>query len=160
MWRNRLNNIIEVSSENQHQLISNLRPLLHFMKIFGNDLDLSQPYSICRRYGFVILSILVHGFLLLVNSTYANDTEPSVTSTRYWIEYIAMQTWFVWDYIFPLLMIYMVTFNWKNLWLAIENLERSVNYPTSSLRQLHRVSIGLTALAIGLVNIAFFIGHF
>ena len=156
MWRKWLNNIIEVSSENQHQLVSNLRPLLHFMKIFGIDLDLSQLHSTCRRHSFVILSILLYSLIILFNTIDKYEPEPSLTSTKYWITLIAMRTWFVWNYIFPLVMTYMVTFNWKNLWLAIENLERTMNYPISSLRQLHRVSIGLTALTIGLVNRAVF----
>ena len=152
MWRKWLNNIIEVSSENQQQLVSNLRPLLHLMKIFGIDLDLSQPYSTCRRYGFVILSILAYAFVVWFNYTDMFDPELSHTSAKYWITFIVIRTWFIWNYLFPLVMAYMATFNWKNLWLAIEHLERYVNYPTSSLRQLRRVSIGLIALAIGLVN--------
>ena len=152
MWRKWLNNIIEVSSENQHHLVSSLRPLLRLMTIFGIDLDLSQPYSTCRRYGFVILTILVYAGITMFNFTVNSIPNTSPTSTRYWIDFIISYAWFVWNYLFPLVMNYKVTFNWKNLWLAIENLERSMNYPTSSLRQIHRVSIGLTALAIGLVN--------
>ena len=156
MWRKWLNNIIEVSSENQHHLVSNLKPFLRLMTTFGIDLDLSQPYSKCRRYGFVILSILVFALVVLFNSVGSLDPVMSPTSTKYWINFIALRSWSVWNYIFPLVMNYMATFNWKNLWLAIENLERSLNYPTASLRQLHRVSIGLISLAFGSVNCILF----
>ena len=156
MWRKWLNNIIEVSSENQHHLVSNLKPFLRLMAIFGIDLDLSQPYSTCRRYGFVILSILVFALVVLFNSVDALDPVMSPTSTKYWINFIALRSWFVCNYIFPLVMNYMATFNWKNLWLTIENLEQSMNYPTASLRQLYRVSIGLISLAIGSVNCILF----
>ena len=155
MWRKWLNNIIEVSSENQHHLVSSLRPLLRLMAIFGIDLDLSPPYSKCRRYGFVISLILV--FILVVGFNYTDILDPEIshTSTKYWMIFIVMRTWFIWNYLLPLVMTYMATFDWKSLWLAIENLERSMNYPSSSLRQLHRVSIGLTAFTISSVNRAF-----
>ena len=156
MWRKWLNNITEVSSENQHHLVSRLRPLLRLLAIFGIDLDLSQPYSTHRRYGFVILSLLVYGGVIMFNSVENSISSDRPASTRYWIDFIVLRTWFIWNYSFPTVMNYMATFYWKNLWLAIENLERSMNYPTTSLRQLHRVSIGLTALAIGLVNRALF----
>ena len=152
MLRKWLNNIIEVSNENQHHLISSLRPLLRLLAIFGNDLDLSQSYSTCRRCSFAILSIFVYGGVVMVNSFEYSIPSKRPTSTRYWITIILSRTWFTWNFLFPLLINYMVSFQWKNLWLAIENLERSMNYPTTSLRQLHRVSIGLTALAIGTVN--------
>ena len=132
MLRKWLNNIIEVSNENQHHLVSSLRPLLRLMTIFGIDLDLSPPYSTCRRYGFVILSIIAYAFVVWFNSLEIFDPEISPTSIKYWIDFMASYIWLIWDYLFPLVMNYMVIFNWKNLWLAIENLERSMNYPTSS----------------------------
>ena len=159
MWRKWLNNIIEVSSENQHRLVSNLRPLLHFMKIFGIDLDLSQPHSKCRRCSFVILSIFVYAEVIIFSSTESLIPEKRPTSTTYLLHITVLHIWLIWNYLFPMVMYYMVIFNWKNLWLAIENLERSMNYTTSSLQQLRRVSIAVTTFVITLVISTFFCSY-
>ena len=95
----------------------------------------------------------------MFSSTESLIPEKRPTSTTYLLHITVLHIWLIWNYLFPMVMHYMVIFNWKNLWLAIENLERSMNYTTSSLQQLRRVSIAVTTFVITLVISTFFCSY-
>ena len=155
MWKQFFSKIVGVSSETRYDLIFSLRPIFCSLQIFGIDLDVSPPRSIHRRCGFILLKMLSFVFMQISSFEIALTSlrsQMNFNSTRNWLNVLRSYTWLTWDILFPTVMFYTTTFNWKRLWRRAKKLEKLMKFQSSFVWQLRTVSISLIASVAVLVN--------
>ena len=160
MWSRFLHSTVVNSIENRLDLVFSFQPIFYSLVVFGNDFDVSVPRSPCRRHSLIVVKIVIFVLMqisnIVANFGESSDPEFDLKSTTVWLHGIEKYVSAFWNFLFPLVMFHATTFKFLKLWKKAEKMKKIMDYRTSFLRELRKVSTGLTIFAVVVVNFFFF----
>ena len=144
----------EIPSADQHDLAWSFRPFRYSLRVFGIDLDVGQPRSKLRRkispiFGkFMMIYFLVFHLQVL----YWIYVDSELKNTAAWIELGMDLIDMISSLLFQLIVFFKLHFKWKGLWQKVEQMEKIINFPTTSYSHLRNWSAILIAFVFAVVK--------
>ena len=136
--------VSDQSSENQLNLVGNLNPIVHSLRIFGIDLAAVQSNRKYRRCGSILFGAIT--IVTIATSTYLRLCESkkslSLTSTMSWSRVLVRCVMVARNVLLTLALLQMATLlHWRPLWRNMQDMEKHISYPATFHSALSKVSL-------------------
>ena len=152
---------MEISNGHQHNLVWSFQPIFYSIRVLGVDLDVTQPRSKLRRYGFVMFQLSLMALVLssALIHYFTWDRERSQSPASAWCGLLRHGARLMSTILFQLVFFSMTSLQWKKFWKEIEKMEQSVAFQPFFPHSLRRVIIFASAFIFTLVKYCLHLIH-
>ena len=163
MWKRIVGSTAEMVAGDQCDPLCGVQPILHAMRWFGLELNLSLERSSFHRWAAGVWAVIsfalmelavIHDVYFMPDMYTIGGNSTSLKSTRLWLNLVLRFKWVTWDALFPLVMFVAVVLKWPQLWPKTVKVLNSnlVSYDSDLHWRLRRFTMTSTVVFIAVVS--------